>query len=294
MSRKDRGFYCNISAYPTGDWPNSLAVVPHLSTLFVRGRLKTCPIVAIVGTRSASHIGRRRAATLGASLASAGLSVASGGALGIDAAAHEGALSVGGHTISILPTGLVKPYPARHIALFEDIVAGGGALISEHRKLYPIHRSSFVRRNLIIAALADATVVVEAPARSGALSTARAARRYGKPVFVSDEALGERNLGGQKLLDDDKARPLSQLEDWLREAFALSISTSPKKQNPRVRHYDAPEIRRIIAALTAKPLSAVQLAAYIEMAPKTLARTLAHLELDGVITRQSDGTLLVK
>ena len=112
-----------------------------------------------------------------------GALVVSGGAVGIDAAAHHGAL-VGGRTVAVLPNGFAPAYPAAHRALFERIVATGGGLLSELPDGTAPRKWTFLRRNELIAALADVVVVVQAPRGSGALATAAVARKLGKPVFV--------------------------------------------------------------------------------------------------------------
>src|SRR5262249_26427301 len=129
------------------------------------------PIVAIVGSRGASGRGLVLARGLAAALAERGAVIVSGGAIGIDAAAHEGA---GGRTVAVLATGLDRPYPARHAGLFAAIVAAGGALASPFPDGTDVRRWQFLRRNEVIAEMAEATIVVEARARSGALHTARA------------------------------------------------------------------------------------------------------------------------
>jgi DNA processing protein len=120
-----------------------------------------------------------RARGLAADLAARGAVIVSGGAIGIDAAAHAGS---GGRTVAVLASGLDRPYPARNAALFAEIVAAGGALASPFPDGTDVRPWQFLRRNEVIAALVEAVVVVEARARSGALHTARAAAKLGKIV----------------------------------------------------------------------------------------------------------------
>ena len=103
------------------------------------------------------------------------MTVVSGGARGIDAEAHRGALRAGGRTIAVLATGFAQPYPIEHAQLFETVVAGGGALVTEQPSFVTARPDLFPRRNRVIAALSLVTVVVEAANRSGALLTARIA-----------------------------------------------------------------------------------------------------------------------
>lgn len=139
--------------------------------------------VAIVGTRYADTDALGLARDLGRELALAGHVVLSGGAAGIDAAAHCGALDAGGITIAVLATGLQNPYPARHAELFMQIAATG-ALVTENEDDAVVRRHSFLARNRLIAAMSDAVVVVQAPMRSGALSTAALAFKLERPVFA--------------------------------------------------------------------------------------------------------------
>jgi DNA processing protein len=138
--------------------------------------------VAIVGTRTARKAACDEAARMAALLVGAGRAVVSGGAYGIDGAAHVGALDAGGATAVVFGGGLDRPYPDRHIALFER-AARRGCLVSPFRPGTPPVRGGFLARNAIIAALSDAVVVVSAGWRSGARSTALAARKLGRRVF---------------------------------------------------------------------------------------------------------------
>lgn len=134
------------------------------------GLAATC--VAIVGTRAATPYGRRLAGEFAAQLGRNGCCILSGLALGIDAAAHEGALSAGAPTIGVLGGGHRCFFPSRNRSLAERIVVGGGAVLSPYPPDHPTLPGQFLERNGVVAALADAVVVIEAPARSGALNTA--------------------------------------------------------------------------------------------------------------------------
>ncbi|MCB9727524.1 MAG: DNA-processing protein DprA [Deltaproteobacteria bacterium] len=169
--------------------------------LLVRGALPGAPGVAVVGARAADPYGlacARRAARDAVSLGSA---VISGGAEGCDAAAHDAALSAGGRTVVVLGSGHDHPYPAEHRGLFERVVEGGGAIVSAFWPTLRPARHRFLERNRVIAALAAVTVVARAGARSGALSTARAAFALGRPVLVvpGDVSLGL-SAGGHGLV----------------------------------------------------------------------------------------------
>ena len=148
----------------------------------VRGVLVEGPSVAIVGARAATCVAMDRAHAFARHLAARGVHVVSGGAIGIDGAAHRGALAGGGTTTVVLGGGVDVAYPKRHAPLFREVLAKGGALVSMFPAGMEPRRSTFVQRNPLIAALADAVIVVEADVRSGSLSTAAAGKRFGRII----------------------------------------------------------------------------------------------------------------
>ena len=156
--------------------------------------------VSVVGTRRADDEALEFAYSLAREAVLNGLVVVSGGAVGVDRAAHEGAIDGGGRTVVVLPTGLDSPYPRANHQLFERAVEGG-CLLTEIEDGADPRPGRFLRRNRLIAALGRSTVVVQAPARSGALSTARFAKRLGRPVFVVPAAPWDpRGSGNVQLL----------------------------------------------------------------------------------------------
>ncbi|MCW5809133.1 MAG: DNA-processing protein DprA, partial [Deltaproteobacteria bacterium] len=167
----------------TGQLPRRLEAIGWARPVYVRGAAPSDgPAVAIVGARAASGPAMTRATDLARELAVRGFHIVSGGALGIDGAAHRGALAGGGTTTVVLGNGLDIAYPARHASLFRDVVARGGGLAGLAPDGVPPRRAMFPQRNPLIAALADAVIVVEADVRSGSLSTANAGRRFGRLV----------------------------------------------------------------------------------------------------------------
>lgn len=184
--------------------------------LYARGLLQigTPPAVAIVGTRNASSYGLRVARALATACARAGVSVVSGLASGIDGASHEAALAANGRTVGVLGTGLDVVFPRTHRVL-QGRVGAEGLLLSEHVALSSGHRGSFPRRNRIIAALADVTVVVEAGEKSGALITADHALELHRTVACVPNAIDAISSAGSNALLKRGAEPILEPGDIL-------------------------------------------------------------------------------
>lgn len=153
-------------------------------TLYVRGELPRLPGIAVVGRRAASEAAITFTRALVRDLADAGFAVWSGGAFGVDAAAHEAALSAHAPTVVVAGAGLSHPYPTEHAPLFDRVLRAGGALVSRLPDPTPPRPAHFLARNQVLAAMTVATVVVEAGLQSGARSASAAARRLGRPVCV--------------------------------------------------------------------------------------------------------------
>lgn len=249
--------------------------------LRVAGTLPSLPGVAIVGARAALAGSTTLARTLGNGLARAGIAVVSGGALGVDAAAHEGALEAGGTTVAVLGSALDRLYPERNLALFARI-ATSGALLSELEPGTPPRRGNFPRRNRLIAALARAVVVVEAGPRSGALHTAIWARRLRLPLLAAASGVGARSLLRRGL-----AGELRDVDDLL----AL-LSGAP----PRLARLepDEPDAREALRALrSAGPATIDRVAAALNWRIPRAAAALLRLELEGIARAAPDGSYQV-
>ncbi len=200
-------------------YPARLAEIydPPLS-LFTRGDLHEADqfCVAIVGTREATAYGLRMAERLGTELAARGLTVASGMALGVDAAAHRGALSTGGRTIAVLGCGVDVVFPAENAELMHEIIQGG-CVVSPFPMGMKALKGNFPQRNRVISGLSMGTVVVEAPPGSGALITARQAAEQGREVFAVPGQVGNRNSLGPHTLIREGAKLVESAEDILAE-----------------------------------------------------------------------------
>ena len=172
--------------------------------------------VAIVGTRRPTAAGRLLAARLAVRLVECGATVVSGLAVGIDGAAHAACVERGGRTVGVIGAGHGSPGPRAHAALRAHILEASGAIVSEHHPDVRASKGTYPRRNRIIAALAEAVLVVEAPVRSGALITARHALDLGRPVYVAPGRIGDWSVAGAlALLRDTPARPLVGLDELI-------------------------------------------------------------------------------
>jgi DNA protecting protein DprA len=206
------------------DWPlDATPPDPPCAWLFVAGPAppQAMASVAVVGGRRASPLRRAAARSVGAGLARAGWCVVSGGAVGVDAAAHAGAVDAGGRTVVVLGCGLDVPYPRANTGLFARVLASGGTLASEHPPGAQPRAANFLPRNRLIAALSAAVVVVEAAEDSGSLSTARAAGSRGAGhVLVLPGAPWDPGAAGCNQLIRDGATLARSLTDILQELAA--------------------------------------------------------------------------
>jgi DNA processing protein len=240
--------------------------------------------VAIVGTRSASPQGLADARELGAFLADAGVTVVSGLAIGIDGAAHEGALDAGGLTVGVVATGLDVTYPRRHRDLYAR-VRENGLVVSEHGYGVPPLPERFPPRNRIIAALADVVVVVEAGRRGGALITARYAGDYGRTLFALPGS--RRNLAavGCNALIADGADTLLEPADLL-IALGRGGSRPGRWDSARLDPPSDAGEALVLRALAGEPASAEQLEQRTQLGPAGLGGALTRLERAGRVGRQ--------
>jgi DNA processing protein len=264
-------------------FPKVLAADPEPPVvLFSMGALGALdrPRVAIVGTRRCTWAGRSVAAELGAGLASAGVCVVSGLALGIDGAAHRGALAArAAPPVAVVGTGLDVVYPRRHADLWAA-VAAAGAVIGE----YPLGTRPepwrFPARNRIVAALADVLVVVESHARGGSLHTVTSALERDVPVMaVPGPVRGPASAGTNALLVAG-ATPVRDAEDVL-IALGLDSAAMARRGDPADWPYDTVELD-VLRELQQGPATVEQLAERLDRDLRVIAVWLAHLELYGL------------
>jgi DNA processing protein len=254
--------------------------------LFVKGRPDALhhPTVGIVGTRSATAYGRACAQKFAESLARAGVTIVSGGALGIDAAAHLGALAVGGATVAVLAGGIEHTYPTVHRAMFRDICENG-CLVSQFAVGSMLREDKFLARNVTIAALCQALLVVQAPTRSGALSTANATAEMGREVFVVPANIDGNHFRGSFNLIRDGAT-LVYHPDQILEALALRPGLEPEL--PPAEGIAA----LIVATLGMEPISAERIVEQTGFPAGDVLAELTMLELEGRVMRDPSGYLL--
>jgi DNA processing protein len=256
--------------------PDSLYAIGRISAL-------TKPRVSIVGTRNSTGYGERTARSLTRTLVRAGVSVISGMARGIDAAAHRTAIEEGGNTVAVLGTGIDVPYPVGHRQLHRSI-GEHGLVLSENPPGASAHAGAFPRRNRIIAALAPVTIVVEAGFKSGALNTASQALELGRVVAAVPGPIDSVQSQGSNQLLRDGAVMIASVED----ALALLGVSVPKDRAPP--NLPEPE-RRIWDSLADGLVGVDSLASKSGLtAPECLA-AITSLEIMGLIDCSAGGEI---
>ena len=279
------------------DYPSALLNIedPPLM-LYLIGELgeRWPPAIALVGSRNPTPQGLANARNFAQCFARAGLTVVSGLALGVDGAAHEGALEGAGagqlSTIAVVGTGLDRVYPRRHLNLAHRIAATG-LLVSEYPVGTPPLPANFPKRNRLIAALSQGTVVVEAALRSGSLITARQAAEQGKDVFAIPGSIHSPQSRGCHALLKQGAKLVETAEDVLEE-----FPTDPRHGRSAASAEvaagataAAPAEDSLLAALGFDPVSLDALVARTGMAPSHLQAKLLDLELRGDLARLPGG-----
>lgn len=270
------------------DYPKRLSQdIEPPAVLFWQGDisiLNSYPTAAIVGTRSCSNYGREVAFELGHSLASAGVSVVSGLALGIDTAAHKGALSAGGAPpIGVVGSGLNVIYPKSNRALWQE-VAGKGLLLSETPLDIAPERWRFPARNRIIAALADVAVIVESMSKGGAMFTVDEATHRGKPIFAVPGPIRSPSSKGTNRLLAEGCLPLCDANDVL-VALGIPVSGGQPVADTPIADL-SPEKQKLLEAFDWQPAGLEQLVARVQMPLSDIALQLEELQSAGHIIRR--------
>jgi DNA processing protein len=261
-----------------GQYPEALArIAQRPDALRLRGSLGDRRRVAVVGSRLTDEYGSDLARSIAGGLARAGVSVVSGGALGVDAAAHEAALDAGGHTVAVLGTGVDVIYPAAHRGLFERILSAGGALLSEQPDGGRGYKANFPRRNRIVSGLCEAVVVVRAGERSGALITAAWARAQGVPVLAVPGDVRDPLSAGTTALLRGGALAAACADDVL---ASLGLDAPPQRELP-LATLGADE-SALLSALVRRPRHADEVARAAGLAPGAALAGLLALEVQGL------------
>jgi DNA processing protein len=260
-----------------GDYPQPLLETPDPpALLYLHGRreLLARPALAVVGSRNATPQGISNAEQFARAFSAAGLTIVSGLALGIDAAAHRGALEGAGSTIAVLGTGADILYPQRNRALGERI-AREGLIVSEFALGTPPHGSNFPRRNRVISGLARGCLVVEAALASGSLITARLAAEQGREVFAIPGSIHSPHAKGCHALIKQGAKLVESAQDLLQElgikAFAAPLAAA------------APAVSGLLAHLGYDPFDIDTLCARSGLTADVVSAMLLQLELDGKV-----------
>lgn len=256
----------------------SIALVPkklyYIGTLPADRR----PAVAIVGTRKPTAYGQEVTYRLAYDLAKRGVVIVSGMALGVDGIAHRAALEAGGTTIAVQANGLSRLYPASHRQLGEDIIRGGGAIVSEYEPDTPARIYTFLERNRIVSALSDAVIITEAAAKSGTLNTASHALEQGKEVFVVPGNITSPLSAGCNRLLKQGAAPATCAEDIL-EVIAPQLL----KPQAQLALGDNPLQTKLIQLLQAGIRDGDQLQAASQADASAFATELTMMEINGTI-----------
>ncbi|AEF20033.1 DNA-processing protein DprA [Pseudomonas fulva] len=237
------------------------------------------PQLAMVGSRRASRPGLDTAHSFARSLAHGGFVITSGLALGIDGAAHQGALDANGHTVAVLGTGLQCLYPARHKRLAQDIIERGGALVSELPLDSPPQAANFPRRNRIISGLSLGVLVVEASPSSGSLITARLAAEQGREVYAIPGSIHHPGAKGCHQLIRDGATLVECIEHILEALRGWQQAPVVEKSNAA----SVAAVHPLLALLYAAPHSSEALAHAAGWALPEVLAALTELELDGLV-----------
>jgi len=259
--------------------------------LFVKGNISVLnlPQIAIVGSRHHSTAGQQNARAFARHLAGSGFTITSGLALGIDGAAHRSALETG-NTIAVLGTGVDVVYPRRHQALYEDIIAKGGAIVSEFPPGTPARAGNFPQRNRIISGLSLGVLVVEAALKSGSLITARLAMEQGREVFTIPGSIHNPSAKGCHQLIRQGAALVETADDIINE---LGGMLAYKAQ--RTEQIEAPistsalddTASRVLEKLGFDPTDLDTLMARTQLAPAALSGLLVQLELEGWVEQRA-------
>lgn len=240
------------------------------------------PTVAVVGSRKPTAYGRAVSQQLVGELARHGIIIVSGLAIGHDGLAHRACLDAGGTTVAVIGNGLNDIYPHRNQGLAQDIIAAGGAIISEYPPDAPVYPSHFLERNRLISALADVVVVIEAGERSGTLNTASHALAQGREVMAVPGNITSPLSRGCNRLIAEGATPILSARDIL-DALHINDEAATTQPTKRQIHFDSPESQRIYDLIADGHNDGDELGQLSHLSASELNIALTMLELNGYI-----------
>lgn len=274
-------------------YPSLLKAIPDAPTrLFCLGQLPQpdALCVAIVGTRKATVQGKMIARQIAKELAAEGIIIVSGLAIGVDTVAHEGALEAKGKTIAVLANGLHNIYPAQNATLANALTTAGGAIISEYASHTPAYPSRFLERNRIVSGLCVATIVVEAPKKSGTLATARFALEQGRELFVIPGPADHENYAGSHSLIREGARLAATAAD-ICEDLGIVPKSKQDRRKSLLQYIGTASEQAVLAALTevGKPVPIDKLVELTTMEARTINAALASLVMAEVVKETERG-----
>ncbi|HSH73729.1 MAG TPA: DNA-processing protein DprA [Methylophilaceae bacterium] len=273
------------------DYPRALLEIsdpPPL--LFAKGHLHwlNTPAISVVGSRNASHQGEKNAEDFSQALCQQGYTIVSGMALGIDGAAHRGALKANGATIAVVGTGLDIVYPARHRELAHQIVERG-LIISEFGLGTPSRAQNFPRRNRIISGLGLGCLVVEANVQSGSLITAKLAAEQGREVFAIPGSIHSPMSKGCHELIKQGAKLVDNIKDILDELGSISSDSYAESTMPTSQVANASQADPILACIGYDPISMESLVERSGLTSEHLSAMLLMLELENKVASLPGG-----
>ncbi|MBV7435290.1 DNA-processing protein DprA [Cardiobacteriaceae bacterium TAE3-ERU3] len=276
-------------------YPPQLRHIPDPPpVLFVRGdpEVLHAPQLAVVGSRQADRSALRNSHDFSAGLASAGLVITSGLALGVDGAAHQGAIDGGGRTIAVVATGLDRVYPARHHKLATDIISHG-AVVSEMPIGTEVRNYLFPRRNRIISGLSLGILVIQASMRSGSLITARQALEQGREVFAIPGSIHDPLSHGCHALIKSGAALVESITDIITELRGLNGSISAQAVTGPDYSRETTDLsadaQKILSAMSYEICTVDYLDSALELTNAQISAILLELELDEYVERMPGG-----
>ncbi len=290
----------NIVAFDDDEYPAALKnIADPPPVLYVRGRLEAADSISlgIVGSRRCTYYGTEQAERFGGLLGRAGFTVVSGGARGIDTAAHRGALTAGGRTVAVMGCGLAHVYPKENRELFDTIADGRGAVVSYLPMNTGVQSQNFPGRNRIISGLSQGVLVIEAARKSGSLITARHAAEQGRPVFALPGRVDSPYSQGANELIRDGVTLVQDLDNILEQLEGLGevLADEPTSRPAPLPMppLDAAE-QRIVDAFDTEPLGIDQLAGRTAIPAHQVVAAMTTLTLKGVVAQQPGNVFALK